>query len=89
MPRYRVRAWSVTRPGTFLVQDEEGNCSVYFTRTGSLSITTLDPALSDAIVRCDGWYRIEAESWLSLEELRHHAVGTLFTEPQDPVQPET
>ena len=88
MSRYRVCACSVTRPGTFLVQDEDGNCSVFFTRTGSLSVTTIDPALTDAIVRCDGWFRIDAESWHSLEELRHHVGGTILIRPENPVQPE-
>ncbi len=88
MPRYCVCAWSVTRPGTFLVRDEDGNCSVFFTNTGSLSVTTLDPALIDAIIGCDGWCRIEAETWLSLEELRHHVAGTVYTRTQAPLQPE-
>lgn len=88
MPRYCVCAWSVTRPGTFLVRDEEGNCSVFFPSTGSLSVTTLDPALIDAIIRCDGWCRIEAEAWLSLDELKHHVIGTEFTRTQDTLQPE-
>ncbi len=88
MSRYRVSACSLTRPGTFLVHDEEGNCSVYFTRTGSLSATTLDPALTDAIVQCDGWCRIETEIWLSLDELRDHVVETIVIRPQDFTQTE-
>ena len=88
MLRYRICACSVTRPGTLLVQDEDGNCSVYFTRTGSLSVTTLDPAFTDAMVQCDDWCRIDAEAWLSLDELKHHAMGTTFIRPKDPLQPE-
>lgn len=88
MSRYRVSACSVTRPGTFLVQDEEGNCSVYFKRTGSLSATTLDPALTDAIIQCDGWCRIETEMWLSLDELKNHVVETIAIRPQNLMQTE-
>lgn len=88
MLRYRVCAYSATRPGTFLLLDEEDNWSVYFTSTGSLSVTTLDPALTDAIVRGDGWCRIDVASWLSLEELRDHIVGTVFMRQQELTQPE-
>jgi hypothetical protein len=88
MSRYRVCACSVVRPGTFLVQDEDGNCSVFFTRTGSLSATTLDPALTDAIVQDAGWRQVDAGDWLSLEELRNQMLGAIPDQPRAAIQSE-
>jgi hypothetical protein len=88
MSRYRVCACSVVRPGTFLVQDEDGNCSVFFTRTGSLSVTTLDPSLTNAIINDGGWRQIDAGDWLSLEELRNQMLGTMLNVSRAEVQPE-
>lgn len=77
MASYRIIALSVTHPGDLLVQDDDGTCRVYFGARDSLSLTTMDPSLVEALAQTVEWGRASTDAWLSLGELRAHAAGLM------------
>ena len=77
MSTYLLRARSVIHPGNYLIQDERGECFIYFASTGELSATSVDPTLAQAMIQSYEWAAVSEEEWLTQAELQARATVKL------------
>lgn len=68
--RYRLFAFSPSRPGFVIVEDTEAQHRLFIRKNGEITRKTLDPDLVAALVDHPDWRIVRDGHWYSIDELR-------------------